>query len=550
MPNKSYVRHDYLLAIALFCLGVLSRWPFMGKILYHWDSVNFAFSLQEFDVAKGQPHVPGYPLYVLLARGVNLIFQDAQLTLVTISLLSTGLAVAGLYLLGCLMFNRFIGLLGALFLLTSPLFWFYGDIALPHTLDTFAVISVAWLFYHVMAGRTEFVIPAAMWLALAGGMRPQTEVFLAPLTLYALGNYLFIARQSSAEKMWGFSKVHLKTLGIALLIFVAVNLVWFIPLLWLSGGYTRYFEIMARFSDEFQTTTSVFKGAGWVGLRRNIIKLTLYTFYGWGLPLIPVVLASVKMLFNLKSMPWQNLKTEKRFWFLLCWIAPSLGYYLLIHMGQQGLVFVYLPALMLISAISLSYLLGLNLETDFGFWLDSQNPKFLWPQIAIVVLVISNGLIFPAMPMYPLGTERVKLLTWDTLHQHDTFYQARFEAVPSQFSPANTLLLASEWRFPQYYLPQYKLLQYKLISRWEVGEGEASFNAAEMLDRQAMGLIPDKEGFFTVILFDDEVLWLNHSPDRQEYFALPNGQKLPYFRLNSNERLYVTPQYYEIRSKK
>ncbi len=530
---------DFIPCLVLFCVGVLLRGPFMGKILYHWDSINFAYSLQQFDVAKGQPHVPGYILYVFLARLVNLIFNDAQLTLVTISVISTGLAIAWLYLLGSIMFNRAIGLLAALFLASSPLFWFYGEIALPHTLDTFSVILIAWFLYQIMQGGDRFVIPLAIWLALAGGMRPQTEVFLAPLTLYALMVYLLESR--SGDAVWqGLNKTRLKTVIVALIIFLGVNLAWFVPLLWLSGGYSRYFQIMAQFSDEFQTTTSVFKEAGWVGLRRNIIKLTMYTLYAWGLPLIPVLVAGVKLLksssvqaISKLALRFQNLK---RFWFLFCWIVPSFVYYLFIHMGQQGLVFVYLPALLLISAASVHYLAELT-----AFSTMSGLKKF-----AIVGLIIANGLIFVAMPTYPLGSDSFKLLTHDTLRLHDSSYLSRFEAVRQQLPPSHTFILASQWRFPQYYLPEYKLLPYKLISRWEIGEGQSSFKNTEIIDGAVVGLTTDNEGNFNVILFDDELLPFNRSPDHQQYLTLPNGEKLTYLRFTPQERFNINPQFYEV----
>ncbi|HXW01616.1 MAG TPA: hypothetical protein VEC93_24610, partial [Anaerolineae bacterium] len=60
--TRLYLKQDLLISVGLFALGVLSRLPFTGDILYHWDSINFALSLQHFDVAAGQPHVPGYIL--------------------------------------------------------------------------------------------------------------------------------------------------------------------------------------------------------------------------------------------------------------------------------------------------------------------------------------------------------------------------------------------------------------------------------------------------------------------------------------------------------
>ena len=52
-------------------LTLASRWPYRARMLYNWDAVQFALALTEFDVAKHQPHPPGYLLYVGLGRLAN-----------------------------------------------------------------------------------------------------------------------------------------------------------------------------------------------------------------------------------------------------------------------------------------------------------------------------------------------------------------------------------------------------------------------------------------------------------------------------------------------
>ncbi|NJN98099.1 MAG: hypothetical protein HC875_30460 [Anaerolineales bacterium] len=47
------LRQDWQIAGGLGLLTLLFRLPFVGQTLYHWDSINFALSLQHFDVAKG-----------------------------------------------------------------------------------------------------------------------------------------------------------------------------------------------------------------------------------------------------------------------------------------------------------------------------------------------------------------------------------------------------------------------------------------------------------------------------------------------------------------
>ncbi|MBC7249828.1 MAG: glycosyltransferase family 39 protein, partial [Anaerolineae bacterium] len=258
-------------AVALFLGTVLSRIPFRSQILYHWDSVNFAFAMQHFDVAAEQPQPPGYIAYVWLCRLVDLLFHDPQRTMVWISIVGSGLAVVAMYLLGRAMFDRRTGLVGALFLATSPLFWFYGEIALPHALDTFLVTLSAWLLWEVMQGRTWAVVPTAVSLAVAGGVRQQTPVFLGLAALCAA--FGFLRRAGWARGLrWGV---------LAIMVCGLLCAGWFFPLINSVGGLESYRQVMGAFSERFHLTTSLFMGAGWFGLSRNLRKLSMYTAFGW-----------------------------------------------------------------------------------------------------------------------------------------------------------------------------------------------------------------------------------------------------------------------------
>ncbi len=58
--KQQLLTQDWVLVGTLFLLGLVSRLPFRSEILYHWDSVNFAYAIEEFNIAKEQPHPPGY----------------------------------------------------------------------------------------------------------------------------------------------------------------------------------------------------------------------------------------------------------------------------------------------------------------------------------------------------------------------------------------------------------------------------------------------------------------------------------------------------------
>src|SRR4030067_1714273 len=98
MQRQEWTRHDLVLALSLSALTLLSRWPYRARMLYNWDAVQFALALKEYDVAKHQPHPPGYILYVGLGRLLNSFLHDPTLSYVVLAMLGSAAATLVVYL--------------------------------------------------------------------------------------------------------------------------------------------------------------------------------------------------------------------------------------------------------------------------------------------------------------------------------------------------------------------------------------------------------------------------------------------------------------------
>jgi hypothetical protein len=488
MDHESGHRGSVRIAAGLFVLTFLSRIPFRSRILYHWDSVNFAFAVREFSVVKEQPQPPGYIMYVWLCRLVDVFFGDAQTTMVWISIVASALAVVAFFCLGRSMFGRRIGLVAALFLAASPLFWFYGELALPHTLDTLLVIVSVWWLYETMQGDHRYLYPAVAIMAIAGGVRQQTLVFLAPLLLFALRRVGW--RRFLTAGMLG----------------AVICLAWFIPLMTLSDGFSNYMSVMGAYNRRFQDATSIFMGAGWQGIRRNVRKVAIYTLYGWNIALVPAIVhAAGRLRWREWSQRWEKPA------FLILWIAPSVSFYTAIHMGQQGLIFVFLPALLLISAVALARLLA---------------SRSRWLMAATAALVGLNVAIFCTVPEYPLGSGTQRLLTRATLVNSDHYYQDRFKAIEESFAPESTAILARNWHHVEYYLPAYTRL------KWE---NAPNLSKESIVATPAdLGLQFDNEGQAIIVVFDAELSAFNESSASARELPLRHGSVLTYFVLRGD----------------
>lgn len=409
----------------LTLLGLALRIPFTSHILYHWDSINYALALEHYNIANHQPQPPGYILYVMLTRLVNALVNYPQWTFVGLNILGSTLAAIFLFMLGKAMFKRPAGIVAALYLLFCPLFWFYSEIALPHVIDGLATTVLAWLFYRATQQKGRSFLPAAILLGLVGGFRQQTLVFMIPLAIYAMRK----AR---------FSQMVLAG-GTAFLVFLCS----FIPMILLSGGWQAYRQDVSILSDSFFTQTSILMGGGMTGMVRNVEKWAAFTVYSLSLAGIPLIIWAV---WKIRKLP--TLLREDRAWFLAMWIMPSLVFYTIVHMGGHGLIFSYLPAVILIAAKALVNLIEAAQER----WRTK-----IWTG-ALGAILIADVLLFAVIFNRPLAGVNLKIVNWATIRANDRYFANRFSLIQNNFDPQQSVIIATTWRHPQYYLPQFHTL--------------------------------------------------------------------------------------------
>lgn len=209
--------------------------------------------------------------------------------------------------------------------------------------------------------------------------------------------------------------------------------------------------------------------------------------------------------------------------FLLLWFAPAWTYYAIVHMGQQGLVFVFLPVLLLISAVGLTRLLLVH-------------PRRL--TAAAIILVMVNVGIFCLSPEYPVGGNRLRLLTRTALVNSDRYYQDRFEAIESVFAPESTAILAASWHHVEYYLPSYSSVHLDLGAKWERDEGELTSTTQEAIVAPTeLGLQLDGQGRATIVVFDPSLTTFIKDPVPVYGLPLMHGGTLEYLVLAGDQTL-------------
>jgi len=159
------------------------------------------------------------------------------------------------------MFNPTTGIIASLFLISSPLFWFYGEIALP--IPSICSPSPSRpIFSTVLWKAIPLVMAYSRISSVVGGS--ASRIYCSRAHDY----FCLLPHRHLAHRR-------------AVILGALVSLAWFIPLNGAQWRHRAYLDGSAAFTASFLPHIT-FRWAGEFGLKRNIInKLIPYTLYAW-----------------------------------------------------------------------------------------------------------------------------------------------------------------------------------------------------------------------------------------------------------------------------
>jgi hypothetical protein len=491
---------DVLLMMGFFLCGVITRVPFTSRILYHWDSVNFALALEHFDVRIHQPQPPGYVLYVLLGRALNLLFHDPNISLVWISILFSGLAVAAIFWLGRAMFGQQVGLVSAGLALTSPLFWFHGEVALSYITEGFFVTAIAFCCYKQLTGDERYVLPASLMLGIAGGFRQNTLILLLPLWLFPLFRLGWRKRIAAVVTL------------------VSVVGIWLAIMFYLSGGFTDYWQ---AFNSQSQGNLAMSAAGPGLTLAINVLRLTTYGFYALtaGLPLL-----SVGFAWALRH--WRELIRAPEWQVILVWLLPSLVFYTF-FVQQAGYTFTFSPAVLL----TLGFIVIEVIPRATARWKHSKQ----WGGALLVLIALSNIAFFLIAPPFLFGQKRQLFNTpsWSSIRTRNIIVSEKLGFIRDNFSPENTAILANQFdfRLPDYYLRDYRSPS---LSHQKTGDSKE---------------ITLGDGVWVLVLFNEEIDIIDESREALREEFLTCGESLRWLERSESQEFILSTSGVGIKNK-
>jgi hypothetical protein len=463
-----FVKHgNTWMAGGLAALTLVSRWPYRARMLYNWDAVQFALALREFDVAKHQPHPPGYLLYVALGRLLNASLGDPNMAYVTLAMLFSAATTFTVYWLARALYDRVTATAAAALLAVSPLFWFYGSVGLTYAGEAFGAVLVAWFAWGALRGDSRHLYAGALALGLVGGIRPSVLVLLFPLWL--------------ACAAVGIRR--LGRIGRGLLVMGGAVLTWLLPMLWLTGGLEAYLRASSQLYGSVVLPTSVLGGSLEVTLAQ-----ARYVLASVVIGLGPLALAVVALPLYLRRAGWGRPE-----WFLAAWVAPPAAFYTLVHFGQAGYVLTFLPALVILLSRVLVEVMTAGSEL-------LRRPNWRWGLTAAALVplcLVSTGFFVSARPVPREFNNRtgetwvwrardeahdwIMSRTAAALREHEAVIRTYIDTIRAVYDPSDTALVTElgnrrsyPWlRHAMFYMPEYAIYQL------QVGEPPRGFYAPQ-----------------------------------------------------------------------
>ena len=356
-----------LTLLALLAAGIVSRWLTRTDLVQAWDAGNFVLALDRFDPLRHQPHLPGVFWWLIslgrLARPLLAGNGVAALELVN-AVISAVALPCGLLLGYRLGGWRTAWWLVAL-LFSAPVLWYYASQPLSYGAELGWVVALGWTAWCVSQGEAWALAPLALLMATAGGVRPNTPIFLLPLVLLCCLRGL--RRGLGAARLVA-----------ALLLGFGVLALWVQAFLQEAGGFQQFWPLLRSWQNAHNEQAAGGSLAnGWLLLRTVALTvpagLALALVGAGRRPALPAAGAAAEAAWR----RWRAL-------FLLLWIAPAAAYFLLVHFTRMGHATTLLPAVLL--------LVALRLAAVGAPW-----PMLRWPRDLLLVLLLQS-LLFLLVP--------------------------------------------------------------------------------------------------------------------------------------------------------
>jgi hypothetical protein len=270
---------------ALAVVYLAAHLAYLPPTLEDIDSINFAMGVRDFDVARHQPHPPGYPLFIALGKMSTPALAAIGVPGAEVRGLAVWSAVFGALLIP-LLFALFRAVDGddwrafwaAAFAACSPLVWSTAVRPLSDVTGLALAVGAQALLVAALTGRSSaLALSAGAFLGgLAAGVRIQTAMLTGPVLIVAL---LFASGVTVAARLR------------ALIAAGAGVTLWMVPLMVASGGVGDYITALgAQAGEDFGGVVMLYT----TRTPRVVLNALMDSFVlPWGTPLVGAIVLAL-----------------------------------------------------------------------------------------------------------------------------------------------------------------------------------------------------------------------------------------------------------------
>ena len=169
--------------VLILCVG--SRLLTTIHYIEDLDSLRFALSMVDYDVAKFQPHFPAYPVFCFVAKLIYAATGSYAIAFSLIGGVSTFLTIYFLCKLAGLKNTSPAGLIAIILLMLNPLLWLMSNRYMPDAMGV-ACLSASLYFTTAHHNKSRIVGLGFFLAGILGGIRLSYLPMLVPALLISL----------------------------------------------------------------------------------------------------------------------------------------------------------------------------------------------------------------------------------------------------------------------------------------------------------------------------------------------------------------------------
>jgi hypothetical protein len=346
-------RRDDALWQAGVLLGLLWLVMVAGGVrpyTFEFDSANYTLGVLHYDVANHQPHPPGYPLWILAAKGLTWFVGDPRVAQILLAALFVAAALACFFLLARKRLGSWGALVAAGCLAFAPPVLLYSSVQATYAVDLLASCLLGWLVAAVLEGDDSRIVPALAAAAVLAGFRQSAAAFLAPILLAAVVATL---RRRAYRKL-GTGMAAASLLGAA----------WFLPTARLIGGVARWKQLNQSMWLSGVPSTSIVYGAPWLTYKNMVESFFAHLALAMAAIGLCMLVWRVLAIGRAEGPASEACPCWDSWWFYLLWVTPCLLVDLLFHYPKPGYMLLILPPFFLIAAKIVQHAVVLRTEAS------------------------------------------------------------------------------------------------------------------------------------------------------------------------------------------